>query len=245
MDASFWIDASFTIDEAKREMRCKIVDVSEGGAGLSYNSIGGSVPIGAVGRLIVPGIGESRAQIRWASLGTIGVSFMSSTSTLDPFNKAILRHISDMRSRTFSPDDATKSAPSKTDEDLVAASPAGQARRRNERFNISLPATMWLASNDMRLNCKVADISEGGAGLTYDTIVGVLPVNGEGILTVPTLGEVRAEIRWLSFGQMGVAFKGDPSHRAPFTKAVRQLIAELVSSRLTKLRTAKNEINST
>lgn len=93
------MDALFRIDVGRRQLRCKIIDMSEGGAGLSYDSIGGNVPIGAVGRLIVPGLGETPAQIRWATLGKMGVAFKGDPSTRVPLTKAIHQLIADLTAR--------------------------------------------------------------------------------------------------------------------------------------------------
>jgi len=223
-------EALFRINVSRQQLRCKFMDISEGGAGLSYDAMGAEAPIKAVGRLVLPGVFDANAQIRWASLGKMGVSFMDDGGTRAAPCVAIRKLLADQQS----PKPNLEAAASAVSNDRAAMAPP-HSRRREERFSIALPATMWLSNGDMRLNCKIVDISAVGAGLSYDTIVGALPVAGEGYLNAPSLGQVRIEIRWLSFGRMGVAFKGSAASREPFSRALRQLIAELTSNRASKL----------
>lgn len=223
------MDALFRIDVGRRQLHCKIIDMSEGGAGLSHDSIGGNVPIGAVGRLIVPGLGETPAQIRWATLGKMGISFMHNVSMFGSFKGAENSLLKDQQQQRAKSIDGA--SPPSSEVGLTASRRAEFSRRQNERYEISLPATLWLEGGEISLGCKVVDISVGGAGLTYETIIGPLPLAGEGHLIMPNLGEAGGQIRWTSLGRMGVAFKGAPSTRAPLTKAIRQLIADLTARR--------------
>lgn len=69
------VEATLLVEGDPYPLRCGIIDISPGGAGLSYDPLRGALPPGQVGRLAAVGADDIAVEVRWSAFGKLGVAF--------------------------------------------------------------------------------------------------------------------------------------------------------------------------